>query len=270
LSADDALDMLRQRFRMVHYAGGGTSCYFRDWLDAKFDLRCSMVYGPSLLRFATNCYEDEELEHSKDANDIIHANQRDVRVRTSPSKDTLNTKPSIRTSLFSKCTSATSMSSYRNSRPQSTQTENEQCILSLTILPTKDWYGELRVKEIAQSGVSLPTSAKDSGDMSHLTMADDMCDVQLECDETVEFYNDISTDSGYDSESTIAACNTPKRLYHKRASMVKHSFQMIPKKTKQAIRNCVKATKKFSRTAWTFVLAALSSRQPFQKIGSII
>jgi hypothetical protein len=256
LSADDALDMLRERFRKTHYAGGGTGCCCREWLDAKFELGCRMVHGPSLLRFVTNCYDNEH--------NIM------LRVRTSPSKDTLNTKSSVQTSLFSKYTSATSMSSYRNSRPQSAHTEDEQRIYSLSIPNPNDWCGEMRMEETAQPHVSVPTSARISEKTSHVTMATSTCDVQLKREETLQFHKDISTGSEYRAEFVPPTLNTSKPSRPKWASRMKHCFHKIPKKTKQTARDCIKATKKYSRTAWTLVPAALSSCHPFQKISSII
>ncbi len=90
--------------------------------------------GPSLLRFSTNYCQDEELEQIKDTTLIAHDYpDAMVHIRTSSSKDTLNTKSSVQTSVFSSLTSAASISSYQISRPQSAQTEHSRLVDALAL-----------------------------------------------------------------------------------------------------------------------------------------
>jgi hypothetical protein len=358
-SADDALNALRERFRKVQCGGDGTNFDCREWLDAKLELGCSMVHGPSLLRFATNCYEHEKLGRPKD--DIVaHADRPGPtgRIRTSPSKDTLNTKSSIRTSVFSKCTSMTSMSSYVASRPQSAQAEHGQlrdtrdldvdtekgehnhgiCMAtvcnpsvagvapqgmriqcgsdgtmqaekhtsSLPVLTTKEWSSGVQlwetnswpnepggignsiddargsvamndpenddVKKLLQLPVSLRTTTENVEDKLPEVVVNDSYDVPLMDDHerAAKSVEHVSTNSDVNSENWSEPFNSCAQQHRKWTSKMKYCLQKIPKKTKQATHGCVKATKRFSRTARGFLPAAVSSRHPFQKIGGII
>ncbi|KAH8640395.1 hypothetical protein IG631_03336 [Alternaria alternata] len=188
LSADDALAMLRERFRIVHNVGGGTGYCHREWLDAKFETGCSTVHGPSLLRFSTSCYEHVQPPVIKNASTATQQDQYDLvsRVRISPSKDTLNTKSSVWTSAFSKCTSMASISSYQTDRLQSANNErhfhmdgpgmdvekherddkrDRKRVDSLPVLTTKGWSDELQAEDIEQLYAPLYTSAEDTRDV---------------------------------------------------------------------------------------------------------
>ncbi|KAI4952059.1 hypothetical protein J4E91_003521 [Alternaria rosae] len=128
LPADNTLHMLQERFRITHCAGDGTGFDCREWLEYKLETGCIIVHGPSLLRFGRNCYEAEKRGQIKDADEIPYANQSEATAQICPSssKGTLNTTSSVWSSVFSKCSSMTSISSYRTSRPQSARTEHSQ------------------------------------------------------------------------------------------------------------------------------------------------
>ncbi|KAH6882586.1 hypothetical protein BKA58DRAFT_396862 [Alternaria rosae] len=72
------------------------------------------------------CATHDERGHIKDADEIPYANQSEATARICPSssKGTLNSTSSVWSSVFSKCSSMTSISSYRTSRPQSARTEH--------------------------------------------------------------------------------------------------------------------------------------------------
>jgi hypothetical protein len=291
LSADDALALLRERFRIVHNVGGGTGYCRREWLDAKFKTGCSTVHGPSLLRFSTSCYEHVQPPVITNASTATQQDQYDLvsRVRISPSKDTLNTKSSVWTSAFSKCTSMTSISSYQTDRLQSANNEHHlhmdgpgmdvekyerddkrdrKRVDSVPVLTTKGWSDELQVEDIEQLYAPLYTSAEDTRDVPATFVANKTHDSPLVRERTVD--DNVSTDLDYDLESEPAAHDSPNSMRRKWTSRMKHFIKMLPKKSKQATRDCFRATKQFSRTAWNLVPAAVQSRRPSPKIDSVI
>jgi hypothetical protein len=306
-----------------------------------------------------NCYKNEKLGRPTD--DIVaHADRPGStgRIRTSPSKDTLNTKSSVRTSVFSKCTSMTSISSYVASRPQSAQAEHgrlrdtrdldvdtekgehyhglcmttlcspsapgvspqgmriqrgsdgtvqaEKRASSLPVLTTKGWSSGVQlwetnswpnepggignsiddargsvamndpenddVEELLQLPVSLSATAENLEEELPEVVVNDPYDVPLMDDHerAAKFVEHVSTNSDVNSENWSEPCDGCAQPHRKWTSKMKHYLQKIPKKTKQATHGCVKATKRFSRTARSFLPAAVSSRYPFQKIGGIV
>ena len=358
LSADDALNMLQERFRITHCAGDGTGFDCREWLEYKLDTGCSMVHGPSLLRFGTDCYEAEKSGQIKDAVDTPYANQPEAtaQIRTSSSKDTLNTNSSVRNSVFSKCTSTTSISSYRTSRPQTARTEHsrlmnasgvdndtEKCeqghedsvttvcspsiagivpksehfqdcaggtvrggksALSPPITTTKKWSSGLQmwedeswpnaperigndfedaqnsitrnesencdVEELSQLRASLTETTDNDEPMRPEVIANRPYTAPLMYEEAADFIEYVAINSDVYSEcwsEPLDGCAKPRRKW---TSKMKHCLKKIPQNTKQATHGYVKATKRFSRTAWRVLPAALSSRHPFQKIDSIL
>ncbi|KAI4650685.1 hypothetical protein J4E93_003042 [Alternaria ventricosa] len=358
LSADDALDMLQERFRITHCAGDGTGFDRREWLEYKLETGRSMVHGPSLLPFGTNCYEAEKPGQIKDADDIPYANRPEAtaRIRTSPSKDTLSTNSSVRNSVFSKCTSSTSISSYRTSRPQSARTEHsrlmnalspdndtEKCghgyeisaptvcspsvagivpksehfqgyaggtvrdgkgAHSLPVTTTKKWSSGLKlwedeswpnaperigtdfedaqnsitrsesedrnVEEFSQLRASLTIVTDNDEPMRPEIIANRLYAAPRIYEEAANFVEHVATNSDVDSEcwsEPLDGCAQPRRKW---TSKMKHCLQKIPQKTKQATHDYLKATKRFSRTAWRVLPAALSSRHPFEKIDGIL
>ncbi|CAN9234275.1 unnamed protein product [Alternaria alternata] len=291
LSADDALAMLRERLRIVHNVGGSTGYCRREWLDAKFKTGCSTVHGPSLLRFSTSCYEHVQPPVITNASTATQQDQYDLvsRVRISPSKDTLNTKSSVWTSAFSKCTSMTSISSYQTDRLQSANNErhlhmdgpgmdvekherddkrDRKRVDSLPVLTTKGWTDELQAEDIEQLYAPLYMSAEDTRDVPATVVANKTHDSPLVRERTVD--DDVSTDLDYDLELEPAAHDSPNSMRRKWTSRMKHFIKMLPKKSKQATRDCFRATKQFSRTAWNLVPAAVQSRRPSPKIDSVI
>ncbi|KAI4618951.1 hypothetical protein J4E83_005902 [Alternaria metachromatica] len=358
LSADDALGMLQERFRTAHCAGHGTGFHCREWLEYKLETGCSRVYGPSLLRFGTDCYKAEKPGQIKDADDIPYPNQPEAtaRIRTSSSKDTLNTNSSVRNSVFSKCTSTTSISSYRTSRPQSARTEHSRLMnalspdndtgkcghgyeisattersssvagfvpksenfqgcaggtvwggkgaLSPPITTTKEWSSGLQmwgdeswpnaperngndfedaqnsitrnesencdVEELSQLRASLTETTDNDKPMRPEVIANRPYAAPLIYEEAADFIEHVATNPDVHSEcwsEPLDGCAKPRRKW---TSKMKHCFKKISQNTKQATHNYVKATKRFSRTAWRVLPAALSSRHPFQKIDSIL
>jgi len=357
-SADDALDMLQERFRITHGAGDGTGFDSREWLEYKLETGRSMVHGPSLLPFGTNCYEDEKPRQIKDADDIPYANRPEAtaRIRTSSSKDTLNTNSSVRNSVFSKCTSRTSISSYRTNRPQSARTEHSRLMnalspdndtgkcghgyeisattgysssvagivpksehfqgcaggtvrggkgaLSPPITTTKEWSSGLQmwedeswpntperigndfedaqnsitrnesedcdVEELSQLRASLTETTDNDEPMRPEVIANRPYAAPLMYKEAADFTEHVATNPDVNSEcwsEPLDGCAKPRRKW---TSKMKHCLKKIPQNTKQATHDYVKATKRFSRTAWRVLPAALSSRHPFQKIDSIL
>ncbi|KAL1798823.1 hypothetical protein ACET3X_002860 [Alternaria dauci] len=258
LSADDALAMLRERFRIAHHAGGGTSCSCREWLDAKAETGCSMVHGPSLLRFSTNCYEHGQSPLTETANTPMQLDLQNVtfRVRIAPSKDTLKTKSSMQTSAFSKCTSVTSMSSYQTHRPQSANDEHH-----LHIDATVMDVDKPRVEEVEQLFVPLHMSAEDTRKMLPAVVIQETNDFEEVREQTVDCHDDVATDFDETMEPGLAIVEATKSLQRKWINKMKHFIQKLPKKSKQATRDCFRATKKFSRTAWNFAPAAVWSRR---------
>ncbi|RYN43164.1 hypothetical protein AA0112_g868 [Alternaria arborescens] len=291
ISTDDALVMLRERFRIVHNVGGGTGYCRREWLDAKFKTVCSTVHGPSLLRFSTSCYEHVQPPVITNASTATQQDQYDLvsRVRISPSKDTLNTKSSVWTSAFSKCTFMISISSYQTDRLQSAKDEHHlhidgpgmdvekherddrrdrKRVDSLPVLTTKVWSDELQVEDIEQLYAPLYTSAEDTRDVPSTFVANKTHDSPLVRERTVD--DNVSTDLDYDLEPEPAAHESPNSMRRKWTSRMKHSIKTLSKKSKQATRDCFGATKQFSRTAWNLVPAAVQSRRPSPRIDSVI
>ena len=358
LSADDALYMLQERFRITHGAGDGTGFDSREWLEYKLETGRSMVHGPSLLPFGTNCYEAEKPRQIKDADDTPYANRPEAtaQIRTLSSKDTLNTNSSVRNSVFSKCTSRTSISSYRTNRPRSARTEHSRLMnalgpdndtgkcghgyeisattgcsssvagivpksehfqgcaggtvrggkgtLSPPITTTKEWASGLRtwedeswlnaperigndfedaqnsitrnesedcdVEELSQLRASLTETTDNDEPMRPEVIANRPYTAPLVYEEAADFIEHVATNPDVHSEcwsEPLDGCAKPRRKW---TSKMKHCLKKIPQNTKQATHGYVKATKRFSRTAWRVLPAALSSRHPFQKIDSIL
>ncbi|KAI4676747.1 uncharacterized protein J4E84_009341 [Alternaria hordeiaustralica] len=202
LSADDALDMLQERFGIVHCATAGTGFDCREWLEYKLE---------------TGGLQTWEGESWPNAPERIG-------------------------------------NEFEDAQNSITRNESEDC----------------DVEELSQLRASLTETTDNDEPMWPEVIANRPYTAPLMYEEAADFIEHVATNPDVDSEcwsEPLDGCAKPRRKW---TSKMKHCLKKIPQNTKQATHDYVKATKRFSRTAWRVLPAALSSRHPFQKIDSIL
>ncbi|KAI4669141.1 uncharacterized protein J4E79_001184 [Alternaria viburni] len=135
---------------------------------------------------------------------------------------------------------------------------------------TRNESEDCDVEELSQLRASLTETTDNDEPMWPEVIANRPYTAPLMYEEAADFIEHVATNPDVDSEcwsEPLDGCAKPRRKW---TSKMKHCLKKIPQNTKQATHDYVKATKRFSRTAWRVLPAALSSRHPFQKIDSIL
>lgn len=135
---------------------------------------------------------------------------------------------------------------------------------------TRNESEDCDVEELSQLRASLTETTDNDEPMRPEVIANRPYTAPLMYEEAADFIEHVATNPDVHSEcwsEPLDGCAKPRRKW---TSKMKHCLKKIPQNTKQATHGYVKATKRFSRTAWRVLPAALSSRHPFQKIDSIL